>query len=208
MTTHVDDTDRLITRLVDDEAGADEQKQFEDMASVEPELWRTLATRFQDTIRLARAFDDEIGDAAETELPESTPAPLMTVTNRTGWTFAAVGWAAVMVLGVMWAAVYKASPGGAGVERMDGSHSTIALTADEHLDEYRRAPFCLDELEPVVLQIEEMSDGRFAVRYVRRFEEVAFFEPDEELPIDELGVIVVEPKTLRDTVPPRTPTAD
>ena len=46
----------------------------------------------------------------------------------------------------------------------------------------------IGELQPIVLQVDELTDGRTAIRYMRRFEEVIILSEDVEPPeIFDLG---------------------
>ena len=58
------------------------------------------------------------------------------------------------------------------------------------------------DLQPVVVDTELLSDGRVAVHFIRRIEEVAFLDPSQELPVNEAGELVKDPATLRDLESP------
>ena len=73
--------------------------------------------------------------------------------------------------------------------RPDSSRVAPASTVspEEHYQSYLSAPYVLGDMNPEVLEVQEMSDGRVAVHFVRRIEEVAFLDPQGELPVDDSG---------------------
>ena len=170
---HVDqpqvETDTLIGRIIDREATSGDCEAFERMASADPILWRALALRHLDTAMLS----DRVGeytDAAER------------VDLRSGWPrrptvnllVTLSGWAAVFVVGVWWAVVVAgrgdADPVRSPV-RSVAEPPVADLTAADHYRKYLEASFVLGELDPILLETEELPDGRYRLRFVRRIEE-------------------------------------
>ncbi len=75
------------------------------------------------------------------------------------------------------------------------------ISPEEHYRHYMSAPYVLGDMQPQVLEVEELSDGRVAVHFVRRIEEVAFLDPNRELPVDDSGELTSDPTRLRDSEP-------
>ena len=70
-----------------------------------------------------------------------------------------------------------------------------------HYARYREAPYVIGEMQPVVMEVEPLSDGRIAVHFVRRIEEVALLDPTAQLPVDENGELTRDLTTLRESEP-------
>ena len=66
------------------------------------------------------------------------------------------------------------------------------ISWQDHFDGYLGADFVFGEMPPVVLDVETLSDGRLAVRFIRRIEEFGFLDPNAELPVDENGELDAE----------------
>jgi hypothetical protein len=79
--------------------------------------------------------------------------------------------------------------------------AAASLSPEEHYARYRSAPYVLGEMPPEVLQVDEMTDGRVAVHFMRRIEEVAFLDPTQPLPVDENGELTRDPIRLRTSEP-------
>jgi hypothetical protein len=196
-----DEVDVLIGRLIDGEATTADRTRFDGLAAREPRLWRDLALRHQDMPRLADAFELEAGAAAEAELPSTRSGR-----RRAGgvrWGLAVSGWAALLLVGIGWIVTAVGRPPVSvpptGIPTAEPG--AAALSADEHFDRYLAAQNVLGEYEPLVLEVKEMTDGRVAVRYMRRIEEVAIVDSLEDLPVSDDGHLTVPPAELRHTVP-------
>lgn len=191
----------LMNRMVDGEASADECARFETMAEREPALWRRLALAHQDMATLSRCLQRELEDVEQVELPEQRTAGL----RQRAWRYVVPwsGWAAAAALAI--AAI-------AGIERDDsvnrlngmyaantGSNdaSTATDSPEEHLREYLDAPYVLGEMPPALLEVQELTDGRYALRILRQFEEVAFVQSADQVPVDEQGNLALAPEDLR-----------
>ena len=74
------------------------------------------------------------------------------------------------------------------------------LTPEQHYERYREAPYVLGEWQPLVLEVEPLSDGRVAVYFIRRIEEVALLDP-KDLPLDENGQLTRDIEKLREAEP-------
>ena len=197
----IDRLEVLMTRIVDGESDCDDPSGFGREAAEGPGLWQRLARRQDDQLRLIEQVDAAIESAAETELPDLVPAVR---TARVAWTTALVGSAAMLLLAAAWVATSAGLPaGGPEVREAVTPVPPPRLAADDHFRQYLQAPNVLGEIEPVVLEVQEMSDGRVVVRYLRRVEEVAFIDPEQPVPVSEKGELTVSPSELRGgTSPP------
>jgi hypothetical protein len=196
--TNPDDThdperevDLLITRLIDGASTADDRERFEHLAAAEPTHWRQLALRLQDANDLREGFVDATETAMRTELPR----PSRIIPARMSWSMALSGWAAMIIVALTAVVLVlqqrqqqQAAPGPTMVA--DGS-------AVEHYERYVAAPFVLGEMQPVVVEVDVLPDGRIAVHFIRRIEEVAFLDPND-LPVDEGGELTPDLRRLRE----------
>jgi hypothetical protein len=187
------DAEVLIGRVVDGEATPDDRRRFERLATADPLLWRTLAIRQDDARALHEAFREATKHALQAELPERRLRPT--------WTLVLSGWAAMLFVAISWGLVSIAAPGAGSAAAAAPVHQPRAVfTPVEHLRAYLDAPYVLGDLEPVVVQVEPLSDGRIAVNFIRRIEEVAFFSP-ADLPLDDSGELIKDPARLRSLEP-------
>ncbi|MHC4427809.1 MAG: hypothetical protein ACYS0D_04300 [Planctomycetota bacterium] len=163
-------TEILMTRLVDREASGAERDRFERLADDDRSLWRDLALRQLDMGLLGDRVAQQTSEADKVELP----APPRRWVNL-GVTLS--GWAAVIVLGLVWA---LATPGdrvepGDSVRQVTGSppdeSASDPMTPEEHFLRYLQRDGVVGEWSPVLLVTEELPDGRVRLRYVRRIEE-------------------------------------
>lgn len=189
--------DVLINRVIDGEVSKADRRRFDDLAASDPDLWRRLALRQQDMALLADQVGEATVGALHTDLPHRWLLP-----RRLSWPLALAGWAAVLIIALSWSLSALVdrdlSPmRGAGPIPVQNGH----LTAEEHLQRYLDAPYVLGDLQPTVLEVEPLSDGRVAVHFVRRIEEVAFLDPDRQLPVDEDGELTKDPIRLRESEP-------
>jgi hypothetical protein len=77
------------------------------------------------------------------------------------------------------------------------------LTPEEHLREYLRAPYVLNEMPPTLLSTEDLPDGRLAVSFLRRIVEVRYVDSPEDLPeLTEEGEMSGVPTKLAKEPPP------
>ncbi len=179
------EADVLIGRIIDLEATGQDQQRFEQLASADPSLWRALATRQQDMAVLAERVTEETSSASGVELPVVSPR------RRASLALAYTGWAAVLVIGAVWAILPRQAPIPLGVQ-----------TADQHFEEYRKAPFVQAELDPILLDKEVLPDGRIRIYFMRRVEETAIIDPPLERVVDEDGRLKVPPAEIRKESPP------
>ena len=208
------DVDRLIGRLVDGEASVADRERFDRLAALEPTLWKRLAeTQGTDTL-LAGQVELELAGVDQIELPQpheaagpaasdvaAGPAASDVAAGRTS-SLAWSGWAAAIVLAAVW--IVSSSIREPTRPLAENAISVgPTLSAEEHLQSYMRAPYVLGELDPMLLQADELSDGRIALRYLRRIEEVVFLDAEQPLPpAAEDGTLGVSPPELREVSPP------
>ncbi len=200
--------DTLISRLVDGEASAEDRERFERLAEANPSLWRQLARAQLSMQLLEQHVDRELRKAEWVDLPfaddTEVAGPASHAGGRWQWAIALSGWAALIALAIIWSiagqivgqngAHHRTAP-----DARPASESARSLSYDQHLDQYLRAPFVLGELPATLLEVERMSDGRYAVRILRRIEEIAFVEDPDTVPLDEQGNLIAPPSTLRDS---------
>lgn len=179
------EADVLIGRIIDLEATGEDQQRFEQLAAADPSLWRALASRQQDMAVLAERVTEETSSANGVELPvvaHSRHVPLA---------LAYTGWAAVLVIGAVWAILPGQAPNPRGVQ-----------TADQHFEEYIGAPFVQAELDPILLDWERIDDEWIRIFIMRRIEEeIVTRRPLEELR-GENDKLTVPPADLRKESPP------
>ncbi|HEV8259386.1 MAG TPA: hypothetical protein VGQ19_01345 [Burkholderiales bacterium] len=203
MSTHNDETEILIGRLVDNQASDDDRRRFQSWADADPNLWRRLALRQQDMAALASHVEPHLRAADEIELPASAGPAVSRMTIRVAsWGLAISGWAAMVALALVWSA-NTGRP--TGIQTPPRAVPTAAnpteLTPDEHLRLYEQAGFVIGEMPPTLLEVEQLRDGRKAVRYIRRIEEVLFLPPDQDVPVDDSGNLTKPPSELRGDAP-------
>jgi hypothetical protein len=183
--------------MIDGEANDDDRERFEQLAATEPDLWRQLALRQQDQSMLVEQVAAATDTIERVELRRSWLMP-----SRLTWGLSLSGWAALIIVALSWGATTLVN------QQLDArehgpliEEANTQLSPEQHLLYYRDAPYVVGDLEPEVLDVEPLSDGRVAVRFVRRFEEVAFLDPAGELPLDENGELTNDPLRLRQSEP-------
>jgi hypothetical protein len=192
----VSELDLLINRIIDDEAGEADRRRFDELARSDPDLWRRVALRQQDLMLLAEQVGEATASAAETDLPHRWFLP-----RRLSWPLALAGWAAVIIIALSWSLSALVDRELAARNAAPMPVQNAPLTPEQHLQRYLEAPYVLADLQPEVLEVEQLSDGRVAVRFVRRIEEIAFLDPQLQLPVDEDGALTKDPVRLRESEP-------
>ncbi len=175
----------LIGRIIDLEATDEDQLRFEQLATSDPTLWRTLAGRQLDMAVLTQRVTEETAGVNRVELPVIAPV------RGVRWTLAYSGWAAVLVIAAIWAILPSGS-----------SNPVLQQTADEALDVYTEAPFVLEEFDPILMDWERIDDEWIRLFIMRRFqEEIVTRRPIEELR-GENDKLTIPPAELRKESPP------
>jgi hypothetical protein len=194
---HEVDAETLIGRIIDREATPGDCEAFERQASADPVLWRALAVRHLDMAMLSDRVAEHTAAAERVDVRDRRalrpPVNLLVTLS---------GWAAVLVLGFWWAVVVvgdgDAGRAPAPVRSVAEPPAAVGeLTADEHYRRYLRADFVLGELDPVLLETEQLPDGRVRVRFVRRIEEYVTVDSPLSDVIDAKGRLKVDPAELR-----------
>ena len=204
MSTHNDEIEILIGRLVDNQANDVDRREFESLAGSDPRLWRRLAMRQQDMATLSSQVEPHLRAADRIELPIESRAQVSKATIRiASWALAASGWAAMVALAFVWASNtrHSLSPGQNPTNAISAAAKPAELSPDDHLRLYEQAGFVIGEMPPTMLEVQVLPDGRKAVRYIRRIEEVLFLPPDQDVPVDDSGNLTKPPSELRGDEP-------
>jgi hypothetical protein len=192
-----DELDVLMARLVDGEGDDPDIARFELAAADDPALAGRLARRVRDDALLAAAVLPQVDELSRHALPEAlartrTARPLVAV----------AGWAAMLLVAALWWATSAGTSPPIG-RVVDAPSDPSALTPEDHLQWYLSAPF-VDEIPPTVLQVEDLGDGRYRLRYLRRFEEIGIYEGASP-PVDESHHLSVHPASLARESEPEGP---
>jgi hypothetical protein len=183
------DADVLIGRLLDREASDDERRTFERLADGEGRLWKTLALRQLDMSDLTAGVEAVTLPAERVEAPAAAP-------RRWHAAFSLSGWAAALLLGAFWAAAPRQAPG----PRVDPAVKPPPAevnSPDEHLRRYLGSDFVIGEHDPILLEQEDLGDGRHKVWFIRRIEESAIIDRPVDEVVTEAGAFLVDPAKLR-----------
>ncbi len=192
-----ENADLLISRMIDGEASPEDERAFERLAEVQPQLWRDLATRQRDAAQLARAADRQLALADRVSLPHRATGSIAfphAARRHGGWLFASAGWAAAITLLLLWR---LAAPGTMNDATPTHIQNAAQLTPDEQLRSYLRAPYVLGELDPLMERVDTLPDGRIAVVAQRRIQEVLILDENDALPVDEQRYFMRDPAELR-----------
>jgi hypothetical protein len=198
----VDHADILIGRMLDDEATSDDCEHFERMAHQHPSLWKALALRQQDMMRLSRTMDERTRTADDVELPGTRRGD---VNRKLSALLTLSGWAALIVVAALWMTTAQS-------DRMfDASANRVAvappvdMTADDHFAAYlqagRDSGQVINQLPPTLLEQIELPDGRLRLRIMRRVEESLIVDPDQQPETDQYGNLMTDPSKLRTPSP-------
>ncbi|MCH8824904.1 MAG: hypothetical protein IH984_15515 [Planctomycetes bacterium] len=177
----------LISRIVDHQANEQDQLRFEQLAVVDPSLWRTLAQQQQEMAALSDTVIEQLVAADRIELPttKSSITPLKP--------FAFIGWAAAILIAAVWILL----------PAKESSQLIPTLTSDQHLDEYRKADFLKQEFDPIMLDWERINDDWIRIYYMRRFEEsVLVNRPLEEIIAGDKFIVMPEELRKESPLPP------
>lgn len=212
------ETDVLIGRIIDGEARAEDRRRFDALAGTDTRLWRQLALRQQDMAELRSTVEQEFVNADRIDLPADAGVSVRAGQPRRGafsMLVAYSGWAAVLVLTAIWSFNATSSSrsgdmnrGGNGGAQPATNNSGLhfdALTPDDHLREYLRAPFVKGEMAPTLLHIEPLPDGRQELHILRRIEETVTIGPNDKPPVDEHNNLTKPPAELRGKAPNQNP---
>ncbi|HYE01850.1 MAG TPA: hypothetical protein VD963_01310 [Phycisphaerales bacterium] len=206
--------ERLVSRIVDGEAGAGEWQEFRALAQADPSAWRELAEAQREFSLMSAQVGTELalGAAAELPLPGEPASVRVLVRSWGGWAVAA---AAVLLawpgLGLP-ARVGGGASGGsspvAGVAAADAGLVRIASPEDAvraYLEHGKRFGTVLGEVpERVVMDTRPCQTGDcYEVLYLRQFIERAEVCDIKKFGYDEAGLPVAVP--VADPGPPGRP---
>jgi hypothetical protein len=187
----------LLGRLVDGEATADDRARFEMLAGGDPSLWRRLALHQNEMAILTSKFEEDIRSVETVNVPQVVGGEKRS--SAGGWfrLVAYSGWAAALLLATVWWIAFVNQGSEQSRAKPVITDSPPDLSYDEHRLEYMKAPYVVGEMAPTMLQREVMSDGRTAIRFLRRVEEVLFLPEGAEPPTDQDGAFTTDPSRLR-----------
>lgn len=203
-------TDILISRIVDEEATAQDWASFEQLASLEPDVWKKLAQEQRDAANLRCAVGDAIKAADAIELPiDIAGAGAERVFSRrfSPW----IGWAMAAAVALAWL--------GADLVPTINTHLTptnnagivnlTPVSADAALDQYRavgeQEGRYIGEMPKVMVEARAMPDGvRVEVIYLRQLLEREVVSGMYGLGEDDQGratPIPIEPRLIQASDP-------
>jgi len=189
----------LISRMVDGEATAEDRARFDLLAGGDPSLWQQLARHQHEMALLSAKVESDTIFVDTIDVPATLRHPARAGTG--GWfrLVAYSGWAAMLLIGTAWwiVAVNQADERSRGGVTPVITEAAPTLSFDEHRIEYMKAPYVVGEMAPTMLHREVMSDGRTAIRFLRRVEEVLFLPEGQEPPTDADGAFTTDPSRLR-----------
>ncbi len=166
-------TDILISRIVDDESTAEDWATLEQLAELEPGVWRKLAQEQRDAANLKRAVAGAIGCADEIELPLEIAGPgaERAFANRfSPW----IGWAMAAAVAMAWLGVNQMPAMNQGPDNtINAGINLTPASADAALDQYRtvgeQEGRYIGEMPKVMVEARPMPDGtRIEVIYLRQ----------------------------------------
>ncbi len=196
--------DRLLSLLTDGEATDSDRQRFEQYAAGDAELWRRLADAQESAAMLERYVDAELAAALDVDLPvvaAHAAAPARSL--RGPWIVAGVGWAAVLVLAVLWTASPGAAPSIDGVQPVDVPTPRVPMiTYDEAYNLYLEAPWVRGQMQPHLTEIEPLDNGMMRYWIMRRIEEFIDVPADQTIEIDGSRNLQVDPAALRNAMEP------
>ena len=217
-----EDDERLITRLIDGEADDASMAAFARRAQAKPALVLRLLEVQRSSVQLAAAFErrtQRLGATAlssgahvarsQAGMPGMHSAPAAREPRRpmpwphwSAWS----GWAAAAVLclfllpGAL-SSGPAADPGEQRPQLTEAPQKAPFKTdrPDDLLRDYLRADHVLGNLEPILIETATLPDGRLAMVYLRRIEEVAIFDlasldADRQPRVDEHGALSQDPR--------------
>ena len=166
-------TEILISRIVDEESTASDWAAFEQLAELEPDVWRKLAQEQHDAASLRRAVAGhvEIADAIELPLHLAGPGAERVLAGRIGpW----LGWAIAAALALAWVGVQQLPGLDRGPDNtMNAGYTMTPASADAALDQYREVGEqegrYIGEMPKVMVEARPTPDGaRIEVIYLRQ----------------------------------------
>lgn len=190
---HVTQRERLIGRVIDGEASADDWTRLGAVAAADPAVWADLAVAQRDRDVLSAAVNEAIRVADDLDVePGRIDGVQRGLTTLRAWG----GWAAAAALVLVWLTGIPVRGGGpgaqSGLERAGFTPSLTDLAPDTLLRAYfdngREQGSVLGEREPIVLEATPAAEGdRLDVVVVRQFIERRTVDRVGRFAVDELG---------------------
>jgi hypothetical protein len=196
----IDARERLVSRIVDGRAEAEDWSNLRVLASADPEVWRDLADTQAQHGQLSAAVEDEIAVAMHAELPDEAHADHAGLSRRLEFVRSWGGWAAAAaIVLVWWTGIRVNGP----VESMGTGEQAAGLqprfvrtaepaNADDALQQYidlgRKEGSVIAAMpEEVVLETRPLGNGSAEVLYLRQILERRVVDRFYSLATDELG---------------------
>ncbi len=202
-------TDILISRIVDDEATSKDWESFEQLAALEPEVWKKLAREQRDAANLRTAVGVAVEAADAIELPlgiAGAGAEHVFSRRFSPW----IGWAMAAAVALAWL--------GADLVPMfnpeltptnQAGISIVPASADDALNQYRsvgeQEGRYIGEMPKVMVEARAMPDGvRVEVIYLRQLLEREVVNGVYGLGEDDQGratPVPIEPRVIQASDP-------
>lgn len=202
-TPEIDARERLVSRIVDGRAGADDWANLRVLASAEPEVWRDLADTQAQHTNLSQAVEDELQAALRTDLPTDSAHHQASLTSRLDLVRNWGGWAAAAaIVLVWWTGIRVEGPGdipGTGEQTAGlqprfvraAEPSTAGEALQHYIDLGRREGSVIAAMpKEIVLETRALGDGSAEVLYLRQILERRVVDRFYSLATDELGRMV------------------
>jgi hypothetical protein len=182
------DKDILISRIVDDEATAEDWAALKELAAGDPTVWRDLAEAQYTGIGLASAVQAaiEIADEVEAPVHEHMRARM---TLRAGTAAKWGGWLAAAAVTLAWLGAGRAGPGGSTAGFGPSVPGTVADAFKHYVDMGKQSGQVVEEVPQLVLVETKRVEGGpgYEVLYIRQVIERAIVDDLYGLGQDETG---------------------
>lgn len=196
----------LVSAIADGEASGSQRARFEELAAIDASLWRELASEQQAMSMLEADLERSLDRALRVQLPAPIARREATTVLRFPWVAAGLGWAAVIVLAIVWMTTSGRAPESNSINSATPAKLPPAVEArgDDALDQYLQSPWVRGQMQPMLLDIETLPDGAKRLWILRRIEEYVDLPADALLPVDEKKEFTKDPADLRDESPQQT----
>jgi hypothetical protein len=182
--------DLLIHRAIDGSAGVGDWAELELLARRDPEVWRRLALAMRGELVLRRA-----GAAIEERLPALPLGAVPPSGHRAALLVGSLGWAAALLIGLLWAGAFELGLAPAPVEPRSASAPADSDAAwASYLEQGIAEGRVLRELAPLMIEARPSADGAsLDVLYLRRAVERATVDEVHEVCEDDAGRLTSYP---------------
>ncbi len=197
----IDARERLVSRIVDGRAEADDWADLRVLASADPDVWRDLADTQAQHTHLTQAVEDEIQAALRTDLPSDTAHHHAGLTSRLDLVRSWGGWAAAAaIVLVWWTGIRVQGPAESPGDQTAGLQPRFVRAAEpnsagdalqQYIDLGRREGSVIAAMpEEIVLETRPLGNGSAEVLYLRQILERRVVNRFYSLATDELGRVV------------------